>query len=1168
MAVRFVIGRAGTGKTNLFLEEIRDKLYQDPSGSPIIYLVPDQMTFLSETRFIEQQSLAGMIRAQVFSFSRLAWRVLQETGGLGRTHLSSAGLNMLIRKVVEDKKGELTLFGRAIDKPGFMEQVEEMFTEFKHYCVSPEQLLEKQQELEKKAGSRALADKLHDLGLIYHEFEARLFGKYVDTNDYLRLLAEAIPKSSYLQDAEIFIDGFYSFTPQEYMIIEKLMQTSKRLSFALTVDQPFHHHVPDDLHLFRMTGETNAILVEMAKRNGVRIEADICLHQPHRFFHESLKHLESCLETRPVQVYAGDAAVHLQQASNRRAEIEAIAREIRELVRTKGYRYKEIAILVRNGNDYHHLLETIFYDYDIPFFIDQKRPMFHHPLIELIRSTLEIINSHWRYEPIFRAVKTGLLFPLSSNSKELREKMDQLENYVLAYGIKGDKWIKKERWHYRRFRGLAVNEGIQTDEERQKEETINELRQMVAEPILRFASQVKKARTVRDVCQVLFTFLEALDIPAKLEALQEAAEKQGRLLAAREHSQAWNAIVDLLDQYVEILGDENISFKEFALFLDAGLEALKFSLVPPALDQVLVADLEKSRLSDIKAAFVIGMNDGVLPAKVMDDGVLADDDRSLLISNGLPIAPSSRIKLLDEAFIAYRAFTIASALLYVSYPLADEEGKALLPSPYIQRVKELFPMMKEKTVANDPAELMEHDQLDYISHPNTAIAYVSAQLQFRKRQYPVADFWWDVYNFYLENPEWKRRSMNVFSSLFYQNKAKRIAPSTSKALYGDDILASVSRMELFHSCPFSHFATYGLQLREREMYRLAAPDIGELFHSALEWIGKEVDRRNVAWSSLTKDQCTYLAKEAITFLAPKLQNQILLSSNRYRYVTYKLEQIVRKASQVLSEHAKVSGFQPIGMEVDFGPNGTLPPFHFRLKNGSTMKLRGRIDRVDQAKNAQGTYLRVIDFKSSTRDVDVTEIYYGIYLQMLTYLDMVITHANILVGTEASPAGVLYFHLHHPIVKSNQLLTMDEIEDDIMKSFKMKGLLLQNEEVVKLMDKTLENGSSRVVSAGLKKDGTFTARSRVVAEEDFTTIRGYVRKLYEKAGNDIVSGVADIAPYRLQNRTPCQFCAYQPVCQLDQSLEENHFRVISPQNEADILERMRKEEMDHEDGHSS
>lgn len=1151
MALRFVLGRSGSGKTTFLIEEMKRRLKEDPTGPMMVYIVPDQMTFLSEYKIVSDPDVQGMIRLQVYSFPRLAWRVLQTVGGMGRLHINSTGIQMLIRKIIYENKDQLEVFKQSADKFGFVEHVESMVSEFKRYCITDEELFTHKEEID---GDPTLRAKMHDLALIYEKFEQAIQSKYLASEDFLQLLAEKIPESETLKKADIYIDGFHSFTPQEYMVVEQLIKTCANVTIALNCDQPYKSVLPEDFSLFRMTAEAYATLVEMAEVNGVTIEENIVLEEQKRFNNPSLAYLEKNFDKVPPTPYEGETNIYFAEAANLRAEIEGVGRKIKSLVRDEGMRYKDIAILVRNGENYQELFDTVFSDFDIPYYIDQKGSMLNHPVIELIRSTLEIITNYWRYDPIFRAVKTDLLFPLEGNIQQLRERMDRLENYCLAFGVQGDKWTRKDRWQYRRFRGLDFD-FPQTDEEREFEQELNESRLMISAPIMRLAGRLKRATNGQEMCTALFLFLEELEVPAKLEKMQLEAEKAGNLRKSREHEQAWNEVLNLLDQYVEILGEEKVSLKEFAEIIEAGLESLEFSIVPPAIDQVIVANLELSRLADVKVAFVIGLNDDVLPMKIKDKGILTDEERENLIHSGLVIAPTNKDRLLDEDFIAYKAFTTPSERLYISYPIANEEGKALMPSPYIKRLKEMFPESAQLQFDNDPMELKANEQLEYILNWDQALTHVTYQLQGYKRNYPIEELWWDSYNLLIESNK-KYEVKKVLSSLFFENKAKKLSDDTVKDLYGETLQGSISRMEKFNSCAYAHFLSYGLQLQEREIYRLEAPDIGEMFHGALKFIGDKVNEENLVWGQLTREQIRQLVIEAVEFLSPKLQNEILLSTNRYQYIKRKLERVIYRATEVIEKHAKASQFIPYKLEMSFGPKGDLPPIQFELKNGMKMQLVGRIDRVDKAENDKGVFLRVVDYKSSKRDLDIGEVYYGIALQMLTYLDILIRYSEKLVGKKANPAGVLYFHIHNPIIRSKKLLTLDEIEELIFKEFKMKGLVLSDPEVVRMMDETLDSGESKIVSAGIKRDGTLTARSKVATEEEFTELRSYVERKFVETGNKIVEGNVDIAPYKIGDKTACTFCPFKSVCQFDTSLKENDYRILPKLNRDEALERVK------------
>jgi ATP-dependent helicase/nuclease subunit B len=460
----------------------------------------------------------------------------------------------------------------------------------------------------------------------------------------------------------------------------------------------------------------------------------------------------------------------------------------------------------------------------------------------------------------------------------------------------------------------------------------------------------------------------------------------------------------------------------------------------------------------------------------------------------------------------------------------------------------------------EPTDLEEEKQVDYITNPLTSIAHLASQLQGWKRHYPMSSAWWDVYNFYVENPDWNSYSEKVLSSLFYQNEAKRLTKKTSQRLYGRHIQASVSRMEKFEACPYAHFASHGLKLKERKVFKLAAPDIGELFHAALKMISDELRGGQKEWKNLTRKDCQQLSTAAVHELAPRLQNEILLSSNRHHYLTHKLQQIIERASLVLSEHAKMSGFVPVGLELGFGPSAELPSMQFTLPNGHTMELVGRIDRVDKAESSKGLLLRIVDYKSSDKALNLVEVYYGLSLQILAYLDIVVTYAEQLLHDNrgALPAGVLYFHVHNPMINSTKALQPDQIEAEIFKKFKMKGLLVGDEEAVRLMDETLESGHSQVISAGIKKTGGFYSNSSVASEEDFTHLRQYVRGKFVEAGTEITNGKIDISPYKLKDKTPCAFCEYRSICQFDESMENNEYRQLSTESQSVILDKIREE----------
>lgn len=1165
MGLRFFMGRAGSGKTYRCLEEIKNELQALPKGAPLIYLVPEQMTHQSEQEILKHTQVDGFIRAQVFSFTRLAWKILQETGGVTRYHIDDVGIHMLLRKIIDNHKKDLKVFRKASEQHGFYDQISTMLKELKSYAITPEQLMEMKETMLQIHGEQnkaVLLNKLEDIKIIFEEFEKALLHTYVDSEDYLRLLEEKIPQSTYLKGATIYVDGFYTLAPQERKALAQLMKHCKDVTVTITTNQDEPSFV-DGMSLFSPTMKFYGQIRKLGMELELEQEVVVIDGEEGRFSQsDSLAHLEAYYDARPVKSYYGDTDVQFIVAVNRRAEVEGIAREIRQIVREQGIRYRDIALLLRNGHIYHDFIRTIFTDYDIPFFLDDKRPMHYHPLVECIRSSIEVIKDYYRYDAVFRCIKTELLFPLGSKPS-LRDDMDVLENYCLAYGIQGKKWHKP--FTYSRYRTLDHIQKVKTDEELNREKKLNKLREMVVGPLESLGKKLKKAKTGLEYCQGLYSYLEEIQAFEKLEKLRIEAEEKGELLEVRDHEMVWQAVMDLLDQYVEILGDEEVSLADFLHILETGLDTLKFANIPSSLDAVMIGDAEQSRLANTKCVFLMGVNEGVIPKIPEENGMIDEKERELLMQYGVELAPTATQQLMDEQFAIYHMLTRSSSRLYICYPMADEEGQTLTPSYIIKRLQDMFPNAESHFITNDVNDIGGEKEFSFISSLEPTLSYLTQKLQVWKK-YPrdtQMDIWWDVYNIYMDDKEWQQKGKKIISSLFYENKGKKLSHDVSRKLYGKHIKGSVSRMESFNRCGYQHFANYGLGLRERDVYQLEAPDIGTLFHGALKYMTDALVEREKTWKDVSKEELAHLSKNAVEALAPVVQREILLSSSRFLYMKRKLQKVIEKTSFVLHEHSKESSFVPIAMEQDFGEKSSLPPLNFQLPNGVEMELVGKIDRVDRADCPAGTFLRIVDYKSSDRKLDLSEVYYGLALQMLAYLDVVVSNAPMWLGTEVSPAGVLYFHVHNPMLKVDKPVDIMDVESMIRKEYKMKGLVLRDTEVARLMDAALAEGSrSDIISVGLKKDGDFLANSSVASKDEFSLLQQYVRETIKDAGVAITDGAIDIAPYKMKSNTPCGFCAFKSVCQFDYSLEENNYRILGDLKQKDALEKMR-EEADHD-----
>lgn len=1192
MSLTFIIGRSGSGKSTYLLDSIREELKRSPEGPPIILLVPEQGTFQMEHALVKTEGLYGLLRAQVLSFRRLAYRVMQETGGTALTPINEEGKKMLLYKILQRRKSDLPLFSSAAEQFGFIEKLNKLFDEMKRYRIQASDIDEHLSFLGQGAGQPLLSAKLQDIGSVLHEFESELANHYLDGEDVLMRLAEHVPESSYVKEAEIWIDSFHGFTPQELSVLASLLLHAKDVKLALTLDRPYEQgETPHELNVFHPTATTYCKIREMAETLSVPMKDTIHLHAgkgqefPRTKEAPELAHLERHFE-RPIpwkgtsgattleqDTYANDStvatkkaeekpfhdpavtnrkAIGLHAAVNRRTEVEACAADMLHKVRTGDARWRDMAVMVRNIGDYAELIKTVFQDAKIPYFMDQKRGVLHHPFAEMTRSLFDILLGYWRADAVIRFIKTGFILP--SDGSITRLDFDRLENYVLATGIEGSRWTNGKPWPAVPSLSLEIEDGEAVPQEGAKSapEWIEHLRKLIVDPIVSFEKKLSKAKTVQGKCQALYEFWMELEVPDRLETMSKDALFNGDVERSREHRQMWGAMIDILDQMVEMVGEEEMSAERFFGMLETGLESVKMALVPPALDQVLIASMDRTRSDQLKHLYVLGVNDGVIPARPIEDGILTEHERDVLQDIGMELAPGIRRKLLDERFLIYTALTAPSHSLWVSYALADEEGKALLASEVIRMLRRLFPEMEEHLILAEPNEFMnEIEQLSYVTHPEAALRYLIGQLREWRRGRAIQPLWWEVYRWFQGQPKWHDRLRTLTSSLVYYNQVEPLNIKTSRMLYGKKLRTSVSRMERFVACPFSHFASHGLKLKERQVYRLEAPDIGQLFHAALTRFAMDLKAGGKEWSMLTAEECRAEADRIVDELAPRLQGEILLSTKRYQHISRKLKRIVERAVVVLGEHSKRGEFEPLALEMDFGPDKPLPPLTFTLENGCTMEIIGRIDRVDCADSEQGILLRVIDYKSSQTDLKLHEVYYGLSLQMLTYLDVLLSNAEEWLGQDVLPAGTLYFHVHNPLLASSNGLTKEQADEQMLKKFKLKGLVLADREVVSKMDAPLEKGHSDILPVAVKQDGSFYSNASVATTEQWDVLRHNVRDVIQRIGTRITDGDVHIEPYRMGTSKACTFCSYKPVCQFDELIEGNQYHQLSRMSKDEV-----------------
>jgi ATP-dependent helicase/nuclease subunit B len=968
----------------------------------------------------------------------------------------------------------------------------------------------------------ALAGKLHDLHLILSQAEARYAALgLLDGEDLLDRLADQVRDFPDFSGAHIWLDGFTGFTPQEYRVLARIISVASQVTLTLTMppeslnltlreEDPFFTPWETAQHLMsELSAMAESVVIE--KQEHVhRFAPDSALGYVEAHYHKTL----FC----PLQGAAVDN-VSLVGAANRRAEVEAATREIIRLCRDQGYRYRDLCVIVRDFAVYEDLIPVVFRDHAVPFFMDRKRLVPHHPLLDLLRAAIDCVRSDWAYDPVMRCLKTDL-FPLESHD------VDCLDNFVLGRGIRGRRWFSEDSWP-------VAQPGDDMPAISRGRSAVAKFMQPLAET---FANG-----TPGEMVGALIRLMEDLGVEEKMDIWRAEAQAAGDLETAGLHPQVFRSIRGLLRELADTLGSEHMDMETFALTLATGLEGISLGLVPAGLDQVLVVAMGRSRSPDVKVALVLGANEGVFPARPPVEGILSDDDREFLSHLHIVLGPTSLRHVFEEEHMVYTALTRASDRLYVSFAQATDDGAPLLPSSIVRRLKELLPDLVVRQVDSEPLPDQE-DLTDWIVHPYSAAGMLSARLR-QSMGTTLPRPWQEVYQALSSQAGYSSLMERITSGSRYHNRAEPLSAAAVRRLYGTRLRGSVSRLELFNNCPFAYFVSYGLGLKEREVYKLAAPDIGSFFHDALDMFATRVADLGLDWGNLNDDRCGELAAEVTKQLAPRLQGEILLSNNRNRYIMGRLQNTLRRSASYLGRHLSKGKFRPLAVEITFGgEEGRAPRLSFALSDGSTMELTGRIDRIDGATEDGRLYVRVIDYKSGNAKLTPLEVYHGLKIQLLVYLQAALQMAPAMTGEGCGtvvPAAALYFHVQDPVIQSSGPLSEDDLADEAERRFRPSGYVLAEADAVRLMEEGLQ-GRSNVIPVRINKQGEVVPDAQAWTRQQYEAMGRHLETLITEAAESIRRGMIAIAPARLDKHTACTYCRFRAVCGFDPGLPGNSY----------------------------
>lgn len=1178
MGLQFYFGGSGAGKSRQLHKDIVRWAGLEPERN-FLFLVPDQFTMQTQVDLVNASDCGGIMNIDVLSFGRLSHRIFEETGYSRKPVLDDTGKSLVLRKVAASLQEKMPVIGKNLSKIGYIHEVKSAISEFMQYGIDVSSVGELS---EFAKGRGALHYKLKDLEVIYQGFTDYIKERFITTEETLGLLTKAVDKSRIIRGSVIVFDGFTGFTPIQYRLIQELYGLAERVIVSVTIDgreNPFQ--MGGEQELFYLSKKTVKDLCRLyqekaGERGEAKREKDVYLTGkplPRFRDNEEMAHLEQSLFRYPLTPYEKEAqsaegmkSIRLREAFNPAGEVRQVCIQIKKLVLEEGYCYRDIAVVAGDLETYAPYFDREALVYDIPVFMDRTRGLLLNPFIEYIRSALKMVLFDFSYESVFHYLRCGL-------ADFSPGEVDRLENYVLALGIRG-----KKKWSQAFVRKMDLRmsppneeeegeevqtketgekgeEPAKTDEQLAMLEALNQTRQRLMEQI---SPLLEKRKTAGEITRALYDFIVTGKVQEKLSVYEQFFRENKEPERAKEYAQIYRLVMELLEQIVALLDAEPVSLKEFADILDAGFAEIEVGIIPGSVDRVMVGDMERSRLKQVKVLFFLGINDGNIPKGSSKGGIISDIDREFLQQSRFELAPTPRQQMYIQRLYLYMNMTKPSERLYLSFSRLSSQGKSIRPSYLVDMIRKLFKEL-EVEKADEGRFTMEEligkkDGLTFLA--DKMRDYAAGRLALEDSKTLQA-----VYRLYEKDERYGERARRLEEAAFTTYRHKPLAEAVAKALYGSMLENSVSRLERYAACAYSHFLQYGLSLKEREEYGFEQADLGNIFHEVLELFAGKLAENHLTWFTFTDEEGDRLLREALEACTMEYGETVLYSNARYEYMVERMYRILKRTIRTLKAQLQEGDFVPSSFEMSFSRVENLEAVNVSLSEKEKMRLRGRIDRIDTCEDGEHVYVKVIDYKSGSRKFDLAALYYGLQLQLVVYMNAAVEITKRKhPGKEVVPAALLYYHVSDPLIRAEGEVTGEEVNQEILKQLRTTGIVSENEKVVSLLDKNF-SGKSLVIPVERKKDGSFSARSSTIAREDYEVVSSFVSHKIRQIGREILAGNIHVNPCEQDGKNSCTYCAYKGVCDFEEKTPGYRMRNLPSMPEDTVLEKM-KEDMEN------
>lgn len=1150
MSLQLVLGGSGKGKTWFLQHYITREAAMYPERQYIM-VVPEQFTMQTQKELIEISEQKGIMNVDVQSFLRLAFRVFSETGSNNIPVLDDMGKTMILKKVLHGMQDELQYFGKTVRKKGYIQEIKSFLSELFQYGVDLKQLNEM---IDCAVKQPVLKKKLEDIRLIYQRFLEYLENNYITSEEILTVFSKVAADSAILKDSIVCFDGFTGFTPTQYQILEQLLLCCKKVYVTVTIDHRESIVKMGPKHaLFYMSQKTICHLRQIAKERSVEVCPEIwtgeSVEETRYANVPGIAFLEQNLFRYSFEKYNGipeDISIHILKQPEK--EVTFLLSEIKKLLKEENCRYRDIAVVTGNIELYGMLAKEAFGQADIPCFIDQKKSVLANPFVAMIMSIFDVLLSNLQQDSVLKFVKN----PFFNGTEEQKNLLD---NFLCATGIRGlKKW--KEVWDYKsvfKHSTREMQEYYARELDTIRLETVEQI-----EPL--YESMAKGEHTVREYAQAICTYLEEQRFYVKLMELSEQFERDNLRELAGEYRQVYGITLDVMDRLVELLGEEKMPLKEFKEILDIGFSEARIGLIPPGVDQVVIGDINRTRLQNIKYVFFLGANDCNM-ANSRGGGVISETERNYLTEQEFELAPTSREQIYTQQFYLYLSMTKPSCHLYMTYCEAGNDGTPQNPAYIVERVEKLFPDM------HPVIEEKREDNIYYLGN-DLGITYLIEGL--RRADYSKAQ-WKEIYRFYKEKESGQQLLDKLLHAAFYCEQESKLSKEAVHELYHDILTGSTSQFEHYAACAFSYFMRYGLRLRERQEHQVAFFDIGNIVHGALELYTQKLLEENKQWQDITEEEQHIRANQCINEVVENYRNGLLYSTERDTYMINRLRRLLIRTVWAITKQMDSGSFQTVKSEFSFeilnSVKGSKIREIFDGEEEGMLRLIGRIDRLDscEMENAQG--LKIIDYKTGKKAISLSDLYYGLQMQLMIYLKAGVDSQSSKTKKLIIPAGVLYYQIDDPMIEGKD--TPESIENQILSALKANGYVNEDEQILVSYDKSFDtdanglppNMESQVAPFATNKSGGLKKTSKTLTTDDFIQLMEFTEKKLGLIHQEIMSGKIQVNPYRRMDSTKesaCDWCPYHGICRFDSRIHGNAYHSIKKLTEDEVLSKIKQE----------